>query len=382
MKSGFEDLGIRTELIQGLAKMGITTPTAIQDQMIPYVLNNMDVVGESQTGSGKTLAYLLPIFERLHFEKRENQAMILAPTHELVIQIEKVIRDVAEASGMPIKSTTIIGTVKIDRQIEKLKDKPQIVVGTPGRIHELIKKKKISAHTVKTIVIDEGDRMLDRNNIEGVKAVIKTTLKDRQLVLVSATVSEKAKAEASSLMKTPVILHAKEPIRVSETISHWYIVTEKREKLDNLRKLLHASKAKRAIVFISTGEDVQQIEERLRSGDIDAYGLHGAARKEERKAAMESFRSGKLPFLLASDIAARGLDVKDISHIINHDLPEDLSDYLHRTGRTGRQGELGIAISLVTPTELERLIQFSRAGKFDLKPKMLRFGQIVDTEEP
>ena len=380
MGRNFKELGLRDELVEGLEKMGISVPTAIQGEMIPYALENKDIVGESQTGSGKTLAYLLPIFNRIDFEKKENQAMILAPTHELVMQIEMVVRDLAEKSGLPVKSTSIIGNVNIDRQVEKLREKPQIVVGSPGRIHELIKKKKITAHTVKTIVIDEGDRMLDRNNSEGVKAVIKTTLRDRQLILVSATVAEKTKSEASDLMKDPVILRVKEELKVSETISHLYIETDKRDKAEMLRKLLHGVKPKRAIVFISTGEEVQNIEDKLRFHKMEVYGLHGAARKEERKAAMESFRNGKLSILLASDIAARGLDVKGVTHIINYDLPEKPADYLHRTGRTGRQGELGTAISLVTVSELESLKRFSREGGFTITGKVLTGGKLVDIE--
>lgn len=360
--------------------MGITVPTVIQCEMIPYAMDHKDVVGESQTGSGKTLAYLLPIFEKIDFDKKENQAMILAPTHELVIQIEKVVRELAETSDMPVRSTTIIGNVNIDRQVEKLREKPQIVVGTPGRILELIKKKKISAHTIKTIVIDEGDRMLDRNNSEGVKAVIKTTMRDRQLVLVSATVPEKTKNDAADLMKFPIVLRVKERLKVSETISHWYIVSDKREKADELRKLLHATKPKRAIVFVNVGMDLEHLEEKLKSHAVDVYGLHGAVRKEERKTAMDSFRSGKMPILLASDIAARGLDVKGVTHIVNYELPEKAADYLHRTGRTGRQGEAGIAISLVTVTELENLVRFSREGGFKLSEKKLSFGNVVDVD--
>ena len=378
MNKGFKEVGLRDELIIGLGKMGITIPTAIQGEMIPYALENKDVVGESQTGSGKTLAYLLPIFEKIDFEKKENQAMILAPTHELVMQIEMVIKELAEKSGMPVKAASIIGNVNVDRQIEKLREKPQIVVGTPGRILELIKKKKITAHTMKTIVIDEGDRMLDRNNSEAVLAVIKTTLRDRQMILVSATVTEKTKSDALSMMKEPVILRVKEELKVSETISHWYIEADIRDKADMLRKLIHSVKPKRAIVFINTGEEVQNLEDKLKFHKMEAYGLHGAARKEERKAAMESFRSGKLRILLASDIAARGLDIKGVTHIINYDLPERTVDYLHRTGRTGRQGELGTAISIVTAKELESLIRFSKEGGFDIVGKELSGGKVID----
>ncbi len=380
MNKGFLDLGLRAELVSGLEKMGITVPTAIQAEMIPYGLDNKDVIGESQTGSGKTLGYLLPIFHRVDTEKKENQAIILAPTHELTMQIEKVARELAEKSGLPVRVQSIIGNVNVDRQIEKLREKPHIIVGTPGRILELIKKKKIAAHLVKTIVVDEGDRMLDRNNADQVKAVIKTTLRDRQLILVSATISERVKSDASDLMKEAVVLRVKEELKVSETIEHWYLEVEKRDKAEVLRKLLHAVKPKRAIVFINTAEEVQQVEDKLRFHKVDVYGLHGAAKKEERKNAMEAFRSGKLSVLLASDIGARGLDVKGISHVINYELPEKAADYMHRTGRTGRQGEHGIAVTLATSAEIETLRKFSREGKFNIIEKELRNGKAVDVE--
>ncbi len=380
MERSFKALGLNDELIIGLEKQGITIPTKIQSEMIPYILDNKDVIGESQTGSGKTLAYLLPIFQNTDVEKKEMQCIILAPTHELVVQIEKEIRKLAEDSAIKLRSTSIMGNMNIDRQIERLKEKPHIIVGSPGRVFELIKKKKISAHTIKTIVIDEGDRLLDKNNIEEVKSVIKTTLRDRQLVLVSATVSEKIKSEASDIMKEAMMLRVKEDLSVSETISHWYFEGDKREKADLLRKVLHAVKPTRAIVFVNRGEDLQLLNDKLKFHKIDCFALFGAANKDERKNALEAFRSGKMKLLLASDIAARGLDIKGVSHIINFDLPEKTADYLHRTGRTGRNGERGIAISLLVDTEAETLKRFSREAGFKIEFKELDHGEVFTLE--
>ena len=202
----FNELGLQENLIEGLKKQGIESPTEIQVKAIPLGLANKDIIGESETGTGKTLAYLLPIFQKIDITSKDIQAIILAPTHELAMQIHKQIELLSENSACSVKSTSIIGNVNIKRQLEALKEKPHIVVGSAGRILELITMKKLKSHGVKTIVIDEGDRMIDENNIEGVKSIIKTTLRDRQLMLFSATVSLKTVEIAKTLMKDPEVI--------------------------------------------------------------------------------------------------------------------------------------------------------------------------------
>jgi len=202
----FLELNINAEIIKVLEELKITKPTLIQELSIPKISENMDVIMQSETGSGKTLAYLLPLIERIDYEKRENQFIVLVPTHELALQVNEVLSTLGDKSSLNIKSTVIMGDVNIKRQVEKLKEKPQFVIGSPGRILELIKMKKISAHTVKTIVIDECDKLLDKNNLNIVKDVIKTTLRDRQLVMTSATLTEEALSIGESLMKSPKII--------------------------------------------------------------------------------------------------------------------------------------------------------------------------------
>lgn len=351
MQNTFEALEISPALVAGLKKENITVPTAIQAGTIPFALKNLDIVGRSITGSGKTLAYLLPIFQKADANRKEMQVIILAPTHELVVQINRQIQTLAANSGIPMNSAVIMGAVNIKRQVEKLKEKPQIIVGSAGRILELIKLRKINAHTVKTIVIDEGDRLLDVNNIEGVRAVIKATQKDRQLMVFSATINEQALQIAKEFMRDPEVVQIDEA-QVSGQITHMVIKAEQRDKIETLRKLIVALQPKKALVFLNRNDQIQMTVAKLQHHEFKSAGIYGEASKEERKKAMDDFTYGRVQILVASDLAARGLDIKGLTHIINMDLPPDEEGYLHRVGRTGRAGNTGLAISLVTEAEM------------------------------
>lgn len=377
MISSFEKLNLNQNLMEGLKKQGINKPTDIQLKSIPLALENSDIIGQSMTGSGKTLAYLLPLYQKIDSSKREMQGIILAPTHELVLQIDKQIKLLSQNSQIPITAVPIIGKANIKRQVEKLRDKPHIIVGTTGRILELIKMKKIKAHTVKTIVIDEGDRMLDENNLSGVKDIIKTTQKDRQLMVFSATITDATINIAKELMKDALIIKIKEEL-LNPNISHMYFTADERDKIKVLRKLVASIKPNKAIIFINKDDKNQMITTKLRYHNINAYGIYGNASKEERKKALTGFRSGKIQLLIASDIAARGLDVKGVTHIINLDLPNNSKEYLHRVGRTGRAGNLGNAISIVTKKELPMIKRFERDFNIEIKEKEVFRGSVVD----
>lgn len=377
MTNSFNTLNLNQNLIEALKKQGIEKPTDIQMEAIPISLENKDIIGESQTGSGKTLAYLLPIFQKIHSDKREMQAIVLAPTHELAMQIDKQIKLLSENSGLGVTSATIIGEVNIKRQIEKLKEKPHIIVGSSGRILELIKKRKISAHTIKTIVIDEGDKLLDENNLNSVKEVIKTTMRDRQLMVFSATINEKTLNTGKTLMKNPEIIKVEDKNIANQNITHMYFVTEHRDKIETLRKLIASTKPEKAIVFINKSEEIKLTTLKLQYHHMKAYGIYGTASKEERKKALEGFRSGKFNILVASDLAARGLDVDDVTHIFNLDLPRDPKEYLHRTGRTGRAGKSGSAFSIVTKGEVSIIKKISKNFNIKIQEKEILKGSIV-----
>lgn len=373
----FEELGIRSTLIDALRNENITRPTDVQVKAIPPALKNRDLIVQSETGTGKTLAFLLPLFEKLDFSKKEMQAIVLAPTHELAIQILRQIERLSGNSDLKANAASIIGNVNIDRQIDKLKEKPHIIVGSPGRILELIKKKKITAHTVKTIVVDEADRLLDVNNIEAVKGIIKSTLKERQLMMFSASITKDTIAAASVLMKEPEIIRSTESNTVPQQIQHFFFVAEDRDKIEVLRKLLRIMNPGKAIAFVSQGQEIEIMAEKLKYHGIKAEGIHGANIKSDRKKTMEDFREGKLQLLVSSDLAARGLHIEGVTHIFNLNMPENAKDYLHRAGRTGRNGNTGTAVSIVTERELPLIKMYEKALKIEILPRSMYKGEIV-----
>ena len=294
MEHTFEALGLRAALVTALAEQGITAPTEIQQKMIPEILSGKDVIGRSETGSGKTLAYLLPIFEKLDLSIRGTQAIILTPTHELAAQVYHQAELLQENAGIAAGCVLLIGAAGIGRQLEKLKAKPRIVVGSVGRILDLIRKKKIQAHLVRTIVLDEGDRLMDDGNVEDVAAVIKTTLKERQIVLLSASVSGEAKAKAAAMMKADAVdLEAKSGGIVPKGIHHYYILSAHREKFANLRKILAGEKPEKCMVFLNNPENIEVTVDKLNYHGIKAAGIYGQASKQERKNAMDGFREGE-----------------------------------------------------------------------------------------
>ncbi len=381
MSESFEKLGIIAPLAAGLQKAGIVAPTEIQIRVIPLALSGRDIIGQSPTGTGKTLAYLLPLFQKIDLAKREMQAMILAPTNELAIQIKRQIEMLANNSGLPVTSATIVGNVNIARQIEKLKEKPHIIVGSSSSILGLIQKKKITAHTIKTIILDEADRLLDNKNLDSVKAVIKTTLRERQLLLFSATITGTTQDRAREFMKEPKVITVMGESDVAPGISHMYFLTEQRDKIEVLRKLLHSIKAERALVFINRIENIEITAAKLEYLGFKAAGTHGGLEKEKRKKSIEDFRSGKIQLLVATDLAARGLDIPGVAYVFNLDLPEDPQAYLHRAGRTGRTGQSGTVISIVAAREVVLIKNCEKALKIKILGKKIRRGRIIDSKE-
>jgi len=377
----FNELGLQENLISGLKKQGIENPTEIQVGAIPLGLENKDIIGESETGTGKTLAYLLPIFQKIDIASKDIQAIILAPTHELAMQIHKQIELLSENATCNVKSTSIIGNVNIKRQLESLKEKPHIIVGSAGRILELITMKKLKSHGVKTIVIDEGDRMIDENNIDGVKAIIKTTLRDRQIMLFSATVSPKAVEIAKTLMKDAEVIKVGDKSVVNPNIEHMYFLVEKREKLILLRKLISATNPEKAIIFINKSDEVEITTSKLSYHGLSVEGIHGSSEKENRKKAIEDFNAGKIQLLVASDLAARGLDIQGVTHIFNLDIPENSKDYLHRVGRTARMGMSGLALSIAEERELDLIKTYEKDFNIEIVQKDIYMGRIIDPKD-
>lgn len=378
MQTSFDQFGLDESLVAALKKEGIVEPTAIQVRTIPLILEFKDVVGQSETGTGKTLAYVLPMFQKIDTLKRETQAMILTPTHELAIQIQREIELLANNSGLAVTSAAIIGNVNISRQIEKLKEKQHIIVGSSGRILELIQKKKISSQTIKLLVLDEADRLLDDNNSQTVKAVIKTMLRRTQLLLFSATLPAVTLQRAAEFLKDPEVVRVTDKVMIAPTITHLFFLAEQRDKIEVLRKLVRMVIPPRALIFINKSEEIEKMVETLKFHGLVAEGIYGGASKFNRSKAMDEFKSGKISLLVASDLAARGLDIKGITHIFNLDLPEDPGLYLHRVGRTGRAGESGIAISIVNIKEVPYLKRLENMFEINIIHKEMLQGKIVD----
>ncbi|NOW03365.1 DEAD/DEAH box helicase [Clostridium beijerinckii] len=378
MINSFSDLNLNSSIIEGLQKQNINIPTSIQANSILPALEGKDIIGEAFTGSGKTLAYLLPLFHKIDTSKREMQGIILAPTHELAKQIEDQIKLLAENSSFPITSLSIIGDVNINNQIKKLKEiKPHIIVGSTGRILDLIRKKKITAHTIKTIVIDEGDNLLDPKRSNVTKDIVKSTMRDRQLMLFSASIKPETLETAKSLMKEPIIIKSEDKPLINPNIEHMFIICERRDKFETLRKVLVAAKPEKAIIFVNNNEDIELTTAKLNYHSKDCFAMTGKISKEDRKLAIESFRTGKIKILVSSDVTARGLDVADITHVFHLDLPLKLNEYLHRSGRTARGNAHGTSICILTVQQLNIIKKYEREFNIQFKEKKV-FGGVLE----
>jgi len=376
MDTSFENFKLQLNIIKGLEKQGITVPTEIQSLTIPALLSGKDIIAESHTGSGKTLAFLAPLFEKINTGKKEMQAIILAPTHELVMQINTQITLLAKNSEIPVTSTTIMGEVNIERQIKKLREKPHILVGTPGRILDLIKKKKISHQTIHTIIIDEADHLLERNESSTIKAILHSAPIQRQLCIFSATINKKTSDIIAPFMTEPLVLKTAPKTALNPNITHMYIVVDKRDKFDTLRKVMLAVNPVRALIFVSQLNEIELVMEKLNYHKIAAASICGTTSKEDRKTALTNFRSGKTKYLVSSDLSARGLDVPEITHIFHLDFPNTANDYLHRAGRTARGNFSGTSIGIITQSELAAIRIYEREFSIKFEPKKLSKGNL------
>ncbi len=372
----FSDIGVNPELIVALAKQRITEPTPIQTVAFPVLAAGKDAYLNAETGTGKTLAYLLPLFCRIDTKLPATQLVIVAPTHELALQIQRQCCDLAQNAGWPISTLLLIGGTLIDRQIEKLKKKPLVVVGSPGRIRELIQLRKLKAHQVKSVVIDEADRLLVEESLPMIRDLLHVLPRDRQLVFVSATEQPESAAVIASLAPDLVMLQTA-AVPMNPNIEHLYLTCEERDKPDLLRSLLHTLKPERAMAFVHRTETAEIVAAKLAFHHVSVAQLHGAFDKRDRKQAMDDFRSGRATVLLASDVAARGLDIPGVTHIFNLDAPTLSKAYLHRVGRTARAGASGVAVTLVTAAEASLPSRYEHDLGITVRQIRLREGRIV-----
>jgi superfamily II DNA/RNA helicase len=365
-------------LQQAWEKAEFQTLTSVQSTTIPLIMEGKDVIAESPTGTGKTLAYLLPVLNKIDPKMQNTQAVILASSQELVMQILSEIQKWGE--GTEIKAATLIGGANLKRQLDKLKKSPHIIVGTPGRTNELIKQKKLKMHKVQTVVLDEGDQLLIPEHSETVKNIIKATLADqRQLLLFSATLPPAVEQSVKSLAKNPEVIKVKKDETIDAAkVEHIYFVSEQRDKIKILEKIARI-KGLKTLVFIKDIANLKIAAEKLKFKDIHVGQLHSDLTKQERQRYMKKFREGDSEMLLVTDIAARGLDIKGVTHVVHFDFPRELDQYIHRSGRTGRFGAEGTVISIVNEREERDLKRLCKSLNAEPILKEFYHGKIVET---
>ncbi|MCA9278529.1 MAG: DEAD/DEAH box helicase [Phycisphaeraceae bacterium] len=361
----FSDIGLRDSVVEGCTHAGFACPTHIQAQLIPMILSGTDVIGQAKTGTGKTAAFGLPM---LHLCEREPefQALILAPTRELALQIATEINDLGMHT--PIKAVPIYGGARIGGQADRLKRKPQIVVGTPGRIKDMVDRGLLHFDNVRYMILDEVDRMLDIGFREDIRKILKmcpSATPDengnrRQTIFVSATLSPEIEKLAKSFMHEPKMLHVQADSLTVQVVKQHHLLVEPWDKRRMLRHLLTHEEPAMTLVFCKLKRKVDELVKYLKEKDIAAEALHGDMSQSRRETIMHKLRRGSLGVLVASDLVSRGIDVEGITHVVNFDLPEDIELYVHRIGRTARAGRDGVAWTFVTPEEGEHLTEIEK----------------------
>jgi ATP-dependent RNA helicase RhlE len=359
----FNTFGLSDPLVQGILATGYTAPTEIQSQAIPAAIAGNDIIGCAQTGTGKTAAFVLPILDRLSHEravrKRDVRSLILTPTRELAVQIERSILGYGRFTDL--KALAVYGGVSINNQIAALKGGVDIVVATPGRLMDHMQRRTIDLRHVEVLVLDEADRMLDMGFVNDVRRIVGGLPKKRQTLLFSATISPEVKTLAADMLKSPKVIQIGRPRNPIDTITQHIYAVEKAQKMELLLHMIEDWRMFSVLVFSRTKHGADKISRQLTRAGIVAVAIHSNRTQNQRQQALDGFRSGKYQVMVATDIAARGIDVVGISHVINYDVPTHAEDYVHRIGRTGRATATGDAITLVSSEEQKYLRE---VGKF------------------
>ena len=392
----FFDLPLFKPFVEMLASKGIIEPTPIQEKVIPLVLEGKSVFFESETGTGKTFAFLLPLLTRLMQDEKKSLApriLILSPTVELASQIKEAAVQLQEADNKCFKTLLCVGGSSLKRQIEGLKEKPSVIIGTPARISDLIGLKKLKLREITAVVIDEADRQLARESRDALQAVLTAVPPDVQMLACSATFNGKNIKLLNVLLRRSVTAAMPEYISIAHTgvlqksIEHWALFSERREKADTLRALIHAlnsatpNDAKKMLIFTAPAQEVETLAQKLQYKKIDVIPLYGKLAGSERKQIIARFRSGKIRILITSDLSARGLDIADIDYIVQMQLSRDTDVFIHRAGRTGRAGKKGVDIVIGDEYELRILQGIEKKLGITVYPKILTGGKIGAVSE-
>ena len=350
LESNFSDIGVSPDILKILDKLSLTSPTPIQKQAIPVALKGTDIVGIAQTGTGKTFAFGIPIIQKLL--SSSGQALVLVPTRELALQVNESIKKLADR--LNITTIVLIGGENISRQFFELKRRPRLIIATPGRLIDHLKRKSIKLDQIKTLVLDEADMMLDMGFLPQIEEILKSVPKERQTMLFSATMPTEIANLATKHLKLPIRIEAAPQGTTVENVTQEMIVLEAKDKMKYLEKIIKENEGS-ILIFVRTRYGVKNITRKLISNGHRATEIHSDLSQGQRKRALDSFKSGRSRIMVATDVAARGLDVKGIELVINYDLPDSSSDYVHRIGRTARAGKKGKAISLATPGQLKNI---------------------------
>lgn len=365
----FKNLGINSDLINILKKSGIQTPTDIQKESIPFIKEGRDIIAEAQTGTGKTLAFLLPIFENISLDSKGIQALIVSPTRELAIQITDEAMKLKE--GKDINILSAYGGKDIGSQLKKLKGNIQLVIATPGRLLDHLKRGTISLKNLKTLVLDEADQILFMGFKNEVETIIKETPKKRQTLCFSATMDSKVKKLSYRYMIDPIVVSTKKEEITLKNIKQDVIETTDRRKQDALCNVLDEDNPFMAIIFCRTKRRVDNLEMDLHKRGYNCKKIHSDIPQPKRERIMKSFRNADIQYLIATDVAARGLDISGVDNIYNYDIPENVESYIHRIGRTGRAGESGYTCLFVDPKDSRMLEEIEKTIEFKIPRRIL-----------
>ncbi len=364
----FNQLKLNDPVLQAISNMGFEEATPIQEKTIPVAIDGKDLIGQAQTGTGKTAAFGIPMIEKFELYEKQIQGIVITPTRELAVQVAEELNKIGQFKG--IRALPIYGGQDINRQIKALKKKPHIIVGTPGRLIDHIKRKTIRLNEIKMAILDEADEMLNMGFIEDIEAILKEVPEERQTLLFSATMPKQIQNLAQQFMRNPEIIKNKSKEITVPNIEQNYIEVQEKQKFDALCRLLDIQSPDLAIVFGRTKRRVDELSEALNKRGYSAEGIHGDLNQAKRNSVLAQFKGGSIEVLVATDVAARGLDISGVTHVYNFDIPQDPESYVHRIGRTGRVGKAGIAITFVTSREMGhlRIIENTTKRKVVRKP--------------
>jgi ATP-dependent RNA helicase DeaD len=366
MAPTFADLHLSAEVLRAIDALGFEEPTPIQMRTIPLLLDGQDVLAQAQTGTGKTAAFALPVVERVDVKKRTVQALVLAPTRELAVQVAEAMHDLGKTRGLAV--LPVYGGQAYDRQLRGLHAGVHVVVGTPGRIMDHIRRGTLDLSNVRTVVLDEADEMLDMGFVEDIEFILDQVPEERQIALFSATVPRRIENLAKRYLRDPQRVTIAQETQTAPQTNQMYVEVHYRAKVEALTRILDLESPSSAIVFCRTKREVDEVAETLQARGYTAVAVHGDVNQAQRERLLRSFREGHAELLIATEVAARGLDIPDVTHVFNYDIPDDADAYVHRVGRTGRMGRKGDAITFVTPREMRQLRFIEKQIRKKLKP--------------